>query len=136
VQRIVEQASARHVRVVADVVEPGGRVFCDAERIAQAVGHLGSNAVRYSPEGGEVTIRARVNDGTATLSVVDHGSGISGARRDHIFDRYYHMRQSPRDGTGLGLAIARGLAEAHGGSLTLEATGDAGTTFTLSFPSH
>jgi signal transduction histidine kinase len=133
-QRLVLLASERNVKIVADVIEPARRVFCDAERIAQAIGHLGSNAVRYSPEGGLVTIRARANEGTTSISVIDSGPGISGERRDHVFDRYYHMRRSPRDGTGLGIAIARGLAEAHNGTLALEPTGDQGTTFTLSFP--
>jgi signal transduction histidine kinase len=131
-QRLAESASERKVRVVSDVTEPGRRIFCDAERIVQAIVQLGSNALRYSPEGDVVTLRARVDDGNVAVSVIDHGPGISGERRVHIFDRYYHMRRSPRDGTGLGIAIARGLVEAHGGSISLESD-DKGSTFTLSF---
>jgi len=115
-------------------VEPAYRVSCDAERIAQAIAHLGSNAVRYSPSGQTVTIRGRRAERSVEISILDRGPGIAGDRRDHLFDRYYHMRRSPRDGTGLGIAIACGLVEAHGGSVRLDATGDEGTTLTLAFP--
>jgi signal transduction histidine kinase len=133
-KRLDDYARERNVHVVVDADPPEHRVLCDAERVAQAVGHLGTNAVRYTRDGGIVTVRARIRDGTVAIAVIDQGPGISGARREHLFDRYYHMGQSPRDGTGLGIAIARGLVEAHGGALSLEATGASGSTFTLSFP--
>ena len=135
-KRLVGPAAEQHVRIVCDVVDPEKRVFCDSERIAQAIVHIGSNAVRYTPEGGEVTIRGRTTDGEVAISITDQGPGISGERRAHVFDRYYHMRRSPRDGTGLGIAIARGLLLAHGGDLRLEAKSDRGTTFTLVFPAR
>jgi signal transduction histidine kinase len=141
-KRLSASAAERNVRIVSDVIEPARHVFCDSERIAQAIVHIGSNAVRYTPEGGEVTVRGRFADGTAgdgatvTIAIVDQGPGITGERRDHIFDRYYHMRRSPRDGTGLGIAVARGLLLAHGGELRLDATGEGGSTFTLAFPAR
>jgi signal transduction histidine kinase len=132
--RLSPLATERGVQVVLDVVGPAHRFSCDVERIAQAIAHLGSNAVRYSPPGQTVIIRGRRTERSVEISIVDHGPGITGDRRDHLFERYYHMRRSPRDGTGLGIAIARGIVEAHGGSVRLDSTGNEGTTFTLAFP--
>jgi two-component system sensor histidine kinase KdpD len=133
--RLAARAKERHVSLVQDLPDGALPVHADLERIVQTIVHLGANAIRYAPEGSDVTLRARVDGGAASVSVTDRGPGIAGERREHIFDRHYHLRRTPREGTGLGLAIARGFVEAHRGRLRLDAAGPGGTTFTFTFPS-
>ncbi len=134
--RLSAAAAEKGVRIVCDVLEPGRRIWCDRERIEEAIVQLGTNAVRYTKAPNEVTLRARGDDATASVTVTDHGPGIKADRVAHLFDAEYHMRQLPRDGTGLGLAIAHGLAVAHGGALKLDHTGESGSALTITIPSR
>lgn len=104
----------------------------------QVLGNLLSNAVKFTPEGGEVRLRAvGVNDGDLQIEVSDTGPGIPPDQQTSIFDKYYQIGEAARSaGAGLGLAIAHDVVKAHGGSITVESTVGAGTTFRILLPSQ
>jgi signal transduction histidine kinase len=113
--------------------EPAGKlppVRADAGRIAQVLNNLVSNALRYTPKGGRVSLGASLDpeSGHVLFSVADTGTGIEPGDLPHVFDRFYRSdksRSRGSGGSGLGLAIARQLVEAHGG--TIRAESPAGT---------
>lgn len=111
------------------------RVRGDPDRIAQVVGNLLDNALKYSPPGSPVAVSLTVTGGEACLRVEDGGVGIAPDERDRIFAPFYRTSRT-RDvpGTGLGLHISRRLAEQHGGRLWLEQSRDPGSVFTLALP--
>ena len=111
----------------------------DAARLGQVVVNLVHNAVKFSPDGGEVTIRTGVEDGRVKISVEDHGIGIPRAARDRIFERFYkvdraRLRSEAGGGTGLGLAISRHVVEQHGGRIWVESREGEGSTFAFTLP--
>ena len=111
----------------------------DAARLGQVVVNLVHNAVKFSPDGGEITIRTRLDDGQVVTSVEDHGVGIPRAARDRVFERFYkvdrsRLRPEAGGGTGLGLAIARHVVEQHGGRIWVESREGAGSTFAFALP--
>ena len=107
----------------------------DEELLRQLVLNILQNAVQHTPAGGAVTMTACREAGAIKIRVADTGSGIPAADQDRIFDRFVQLDASRRGaGTGLGLPIARWIAEAHGGSLVLESSSPAGSTFCLTLP--
>jgi two-component system sensor histidine kinase BaeS len=109
----------------------------DPARLRQALGNLVSNAVRYTPRGGEVTIVGRRHTGHVLLEVADTGPGISPEDLTRVFDRFWRAdrsRSRQTGGSGLGLAIARHLVEAHGGSASATSVLGQGSTFRLLLP--
>lgn len=115
----------------------GAPVRGDADRLVQVVTNLLSNAAKFSPQGGDVTITVYPEARIARLSVVDQGPGIPEAFRSRIFSKFAQADSSDtraKGGTGLGLAIARDIAERHGGRLWFESTEGEGATFHLDLP--
>ncbi|HEU4423155.1 MAG TPA: ATP-binding protein [Pilimelia sp.] len=109
----------------------------DPARLRQALGNLVTNAVRYTPPGGEVTVTGRRVDGNIVLEVVDTGAGISAQDVPYVFDRFWRAdrsRSRNTGGSGLGLAITRHIVEAHGGSVSAESILGGGSTFRLVLP--
>jgi signal transduction histidine kinase len=108
----------------------------DRERVMQVASILLDNAVKYTPDGGNVTVRVEEeDDGSVALAVSDTGIGISEEQLPLIFERFYRADPSrSAGGAGLGLSIARQIAEAHGGQLRAESTPGKGSTFTLLLP--
>jgi PAS domain S-box-containing protein len=113
-------------------------VYGDAHRLAQLVTNLLTNAARYTPRGGTITVRTRTEQDWAYLSVRDTGRGIDAAWLERIFDMFFHGRpalERTGGGLGIGLAIARRIAELHGGSLHAVSEGrDKGSEFILRIP--
>jgi signal transduction histidine kinase len=125
-------AQARSISVTTD--GPGGlEVSCDRKRIAQVLTNLLGNAVKFSPAGSSIAVRAEALPNQVRLSVRDHGSGIAPEELGHVFDPFWRGRRAGA-GTGLGLAIARRIVEAHGGKLQVESRLDAGSTFSFTLP--
>ena len=107
----------------------------DLTRIRQAISILLDNAIKYTPQGGEVKVEVRERDGWAELAVSDSGVGISKDRLPLIFERFYRVDEArTRGGAGLGLAIARQIIEAHGGSIKVQSELNKGSTFILQIP--
>ncbi len=117
---------------------PGLILWCDKERILQALGNLISNAIKFTPSGGSIHLRAKAVPGTGDIrfSITDTGPGVPLEARPHIFDRYWHGAQTKRESHGLGLSIAKGIVESHGGQLQLESTSASGSTFCVSLPAE
>lgn len=123
-------------QLVCDIQEPL-LVQLDQERFEKICNNLISNAIKFTPNGGTVTITATTAAGTMKFSVNNTGQGIHPDDMPHIFDRYYQgyrSNQSLEGGTGIGLAIAREFAELMGGSLTIDNRWGEGSTFIVSIP--
>jgi len=106
----------------------------DADRLEQVLRNLVDNAIRYTPEGGTITLSLFQDGGWALLKVADTGIGISPEHLPHIFDRFYRAdkaRSRASGGTGLGLAIVKGIVEQHGGRVTVTSEPGKGSTFTV-----
>jgi two-component system sensor histidine kinase BaeS len=142
---LLEQVAEAHrgaaetagVRLSASSAVPDAEVSLDGTRLRQLVGNLVANALRHTPAGGEVTIRSEPADGELVIAVRDTGSGIAAADLPKVFDRFWradNSRTRSTGGSGLGLAIARKLAEAHGGTITVESAAGRGSTFTVRLP--
>ncbi|MFD8599274.1 sensor histidine kinase [Kitasatospora sp. NPDC059646] len=126
---------------VALAVEPSPaaapEVLADPVRLRQALGNLVSNAVRHTPPGGTVTLRARAADGAVLVEVADTGRGIAAADLPLVFERFWRAdrsRNRQTGGSGLGLAIVRKIAELHGGTVQVASTPGAGSVFTVTLP--
>jgi signal transduction histidine kinase len=112
-------------------------VVCDRARIAQLVDNLVSNAVKFTPEGGRVEMKAVADRTAVSLSVSDTGIGIPPDELPRLFDRFYRASSaisSATPGTGLGLAISQAIAKAHESTITVQSTLAHGTTFRLLLP--
>jgi len=128
---------ANNTKVSIDCVLPKGEVEAtfDRDRVFQAASILLDNAVRYTPEGGNVTVGVREDGDRVALEVSDTGVGIPEDQLPLIFERFYRADPSRSDGgTGLGLSIARQIAESHGSQIRVESTPGKGSTFTLLLP--
>jgi signal transduction histidine kinase len=108
----------------------------DAERLRQVVSNLIDNAVKYSPDGGEVRVTTRAQNGRVEIAVSDRGPGIPPGQQRLIFEKFGRAKpgDKTKPGTGLGLYIARSIAEAHGGGIAVESAPNRGATFTLTLP--
>jgi len=116
-------------------VEVPGEVVCDRDRILQVLSNLIGNAVKFTPERGAITVRAlSPRPGVVELSVSDTGPGVPPENREKMFDAYWQAIGGKRQGVGLGLAIAKGLVEAHGGSIGVRSAEGSGTTVWFTLP--
>ena len=130
-----QSAEERGVTLAVDAGAPLHEVHADRGRVLQVLSNLVGNAIKFTPVGGRVTLRARDDGGKVRLTVSDTGSGIPAEELPHIFDRHWHKQRNARErGTGLGLAIARGLVEAHGGEIWAESEPGRGSDFHFTLP--
>jgi two-component system, OmpR family, sensor kinase len=107
----------------------------DAERLAQVVTNLLTNAIQYNHDGGETRVKLKSENGLAILTVSDNGDGISARDLPHIFERFYRADKSRSSGNaGLGLAISKAIVEAHGGMIEVVSEENVGTIFTVRLP--
>jgi two-component system, NtrC family, sensor histidine kinase KinB len=131
-QEASEKANAKRLRFWSDVDPNLPAVLVDRQRIGYAFANLVSNAIKHSPEGGEIRLRAaRGADHSLVFSVADDGPGIPQAYQARIFERFFRVPGQAKSGAGLGLSIAREIAVAHGGWLSVESAPGQGTTFYL-----
>jgi signal transduction histidine kinase len=127
-----------------DGADPGIVVTTDAARVAQVLGNLISNAIKYTPAGGRVEVvtellNRRADDGAATrlaVHVLDTGPGIPPDMREEIFGEFTRLAPDDRPGAGLGLSIARRIARLLGGDISVTARPGGGSRFTLSLPTQ
>jgi PAS domain S-box-containing protein len=131
-------ALAKAIKLLDGSPENNGlHVSCDHDRVIQLFSNVVGNAVKFTPEGGTVSLRAEPDGAMVRFAVADDGPGISTEELPYVFDRYYQARRRNRDGIGLGLSIARGIVEAHGGRIWVEspsARRGGGTTFFFTLP--
>jgi two-component system, OmpR family, sensor histidine kinase BaeS len=113
-------------------------VFMDPDRMAQALGNILSNAIKFTPHGGDVSIVARYAADRFSVQITDSGPGIPLEERDRIFQPFYRGSQGKRivEGMGLGLSIARDIVAAHAGDIKVSDSPVSGTSFTLEIPAE
>jgi signal transduction histidine kinase len=129
-------AAQRGIRLEVQLEPDLPLVNADRERIAQVLANLVSNALRYTPAGGVITLTAARSGDRVLLRVSDTGSGIEPEHLPYVFKRFYRADDArPANGeSGLGLAIAKSLVEAHGGTIQAESKPGHGATFTVALP--
>jgi signal transduction histidine kinase len=133
-EELSPQAKTAGVDLVCEIPEGLPLAMADAHRVSQVLTNLIGNAIKFTPEGGNVTASAALVDGNEiAVSIADTGVGIPAAHLAHVFDRFW---QGPtgKTGSGLGLAICRGLIERSGGRIWAESTPGVGTTMTFTLP--
>jgi signal transduction histidine kinase len=113
-------------------------IFMDPDRMAQALGNILSNAIKFTPPGGKVSIAASYAAGRLSIEVRDSGPGIPAEEREKIFQPFYRGSQGKRivEGMGLGLSIAREILVAHGGDIQVDGKPGEGSSFTLEIPAE
>jgi signal transduction histidine kinase len=109
--------------------------LCEPERVIQLLSNLLGNAVKFTPDGGQVRVSATRRDPWVHISVSDSGPGIDADQLERLFKRFSHGQRTPGTGTGLGLFIAKGIVDAHGGQITARSSPGTGTTMELTLPS-
>ena len=127
---------AGEANVDLDVPAELPEVLADGDLLERVVANLIQNALRYAPPHSQVRIAGSTHAGRVQLRVIDHGPGIAEADREKVFAPFQRLGDTPHDGegVGLGLAIARGLAEAMGGTVTIDDTPGGGTTLVVELP--
>jgi len=121
-------AAEQGVRLEKDVEPSHLKVRCDRERVMQVFSNLIGNALKFTGQGGSVTVQSGGERDRVVFRVTDTGPGISEEDRAHIFDRYWQAKKG-RESLGLGLAISKAIIESHGGTIWVESTVGVGTTF-------
>src|SRR5579883_267468 len=130
------RALAEKKRQTINLVAPPHQLWaCDPERLREAVDNLVSNAIKYSPVGGNIELAMRLADGDLLISVADEGPGLSPDDVSRLFGRFQRLSARPTGGessTGLGLSIVKRIVELHGGGVSAQSPGPGrGTTFTI-----
>jgi len=132
------EAAARQKGLTWTVDVPSNlpAVMVDPDRMAQAIGNILSNAIKFTPAGGQVSTIVKLSDGQLSIRVADTGLSIPENEREKIFEPFYRGSQGRRivEGMGLGLSIAHDIISAHGGEIKLESTPGTGTAFVLQLP--
>jgi len=133
---IRERAHRRAIALTCEMDDAVGAIRADERKVKQVLLNLLSNALKFTPEGGRIAVRARRVDGAVEVSVADTGVGIAPEDQAAVFEEFRQVGAASRkiEGTGLGLAISRKFMELHGGSLALESAVGTGSTFTFSLP--
>jgi signal transduction histidine kinase len=122
------------LRLVADDIPP---LRGDRGRLAQLLGHLIGNAVKFTDRGGSVEVTARVEGGRVVVEIVDTGAGIPADEQRHLFERFFRSRTTVAraiPGTGIGLSIVKAIVDAHSGRVSIESVEGAGTTVRVELP--
>lgn len=131
------RADQKKLKLRVEYPENLPKIRGDVRRLSEVLQNLLDNAVQYTPEGGQITVRASAEAPWVRIAVADTGIGIPSDQLQRIFERFYRVdaaRSREAGGTGLGLSIARHLAEAHGGRIEVQSEVGRGSTFTLVLP--
>jgi signal transduction histidine kinase len=134
VEHLKIQAEKKGVVLSLDIAEGIAEVNADPLQIGRVLTNLIANAIRHTPPGGAVTLRARQSGNVVILSVEDTGEGIPEEYRKRIFDRFVQVPGTTQGGAGLGLSIAQKIAQAHGGEMSVESQVGKGSTFSFTLP--
>jgi len=131
-----ERASRRGIRLGRAIDDRVGMVRGDERKVKQVLLNLLSNALKFTPEGGRIDVRATRNDGMAEISVADTGVGIAPEDQEAIFEEFRQVGTADKkvEGTGLGLALSRKFIELHGGGIWVKSQSGEGSTFSFTLP--
>jgi signal transduction histidine kinase len=132
-----QKQAGSDVELTIDIMPDDLQIDADPERIQQVITNLVDNALRHSPEGGRVLVRAARSSSDVTIEVVDEGPGIAPFEAARVFERFYRSdaaRSSSDGGSGLGLAIARWIVDLHGGEITVDNQRTRGCRMVIQLP--
>ena len=132
-------AAARAGQQISDRIEPDVTLTGDRSKLGQIIYNLIDNAIKFTPEGGEIRVTLASEGRNAVLTVTDNGIGIPEDDQAHIFDRFYRVdkaRSRATGGTGLGLSIVRQMVQLHGGEITVASAPEKGSVFTVTLPTR
>jgi two-component system phosphate regulon sensor histidine kinase PhoR len=130
-------ADAKHIELKVPADQPAGRVRADHEGLREILDNLIDNAIKYTPDGGTVTVSWQCDNSQCRISVEDTGIGIKSEDLRRVFERFYRVdkaRSRELGGTGLGLAIVKHLAQSFGGKIAVRSEPGKGSTFTVELP--
>ena len=136
VKRLQPLAKKRGQEITMEIADPC-EMFADPGKLAQVCYNIIENAIKYTPDGGKITVRLRRMGRDAVLDISDTGVGIPEEDLAHVFDRFYRVdkaRSRDTGGTGLGLSIVQQIVRLHAGSVTVQSRRGEGTTFTVQLP--
>ncbi len=131
------QVSAEQHTIYLDIQIQNTKIVADQMRIGQVIGSILNNAVKYSPHGGQIILKLQELEGDYLLSISDQGIGISPEYLDHIFERFYRVRNTASrqySGIGLGLYVAKAIIEGHGGRIWVSNNQGIGSIFYFILP--
>lgn len=130
-----EPARAKHLKLITAVGDKLPAAHADGDRLVQALSNLLNNAIKFTAEGGTITVGADADDAEVAFFVRDSGIGIPEDELPQVFNQFWHRHRGSRvRGTGLGLAITKGIVEAHGGQISVDSAPGKGTTFRFTIP--
>ena len=127
-------AQRRGIALISAPPEDDTRVRADAFRVSQVLGNLLGNAIKFTPEKGEVGLSVTRDGNDVVFRVRDTGPGIPQEQIDHLFEQFWQARHNDKRGVGLGLTIAKGIVDAHGGRIWCDSIPGAGSTFSFALP--
>ena len=133
------QAEVKRLLLMIATIEPDTKVFGDAWQLRQALRNLVENAIKYTPDGGTITLSLEQEANMAKIQIKDTGYGIPSSDLPHIFERFYRVRNNGYDqveGNGLGLSIVKTIVEQHSGNISVESEVGKGSCFTFNLPLH
>jgi signal transduction histidine kinase len=137
VQEFQDQANDKKLSLQVEPLDGLPTAYGDPERLRQVLANLVSNAIKYTPNGGRITVRGDTRDGKVILEVEDTGIGIGPDDLPRIFDRFFRAEDEftqAVEGTGVGLSIVKSIVERHGGEVTVESQPGRGSTFRVILP--
>jgi signal transduction histidine kinase len=134
IDRMRTLAEAKRQTLEVDLPSNLPLVAVDAHRVGQVVSNLVGNAIKFTPQEGTIRVSARQRDHKIVVSVADTGPGIPEEHLLKIFDRFWRTPGTKQKGSGLGLSIAKGIVEAHGGTIWAESQSGKGSSFFFTVP--
>ena len=134
VKNLKPQAEKKGVRLTVGSLPEGNILKADKVQIGRVLTNLIANAIRHTPEGGEVRVRAELGENVVTFAVEDTGEGIPEKYRERVFERFVQVPGATQGGAGLGLSIANGIVKAHSGEIKVESEIGKGSIFSFTLP--
>jgi signal transduction histidine kinase len=131
---MASQAEAKGINLASEVPGALPGVLADRAQITRVLVNLLSNALRHTPGGGRISVRATLKENTVAFDVEDTGTGIPKDYIPRIFDRFVQVPGATGGGAGMGLSIAQAIVKAHGGEISAESELGKGSTFTFTLP--
>jgi len=131
------QVSAEEHTILLDIQVQESRIVADKLRVGQVIGNILDNAIRFSPQGRQVRVELKEQDNEYLVSITDQGIGVRPEYIDHIFERFYRVRNTASrqySGIGLGLFVAKAIIEEHGGRIWVSSNQGLGSTFSFTLP--
>jgi len=130
------EADAKHMQLIAEIPDNLPTITADRVLIRQAMENLIHNAIKYTPQAGQVIVRATVEEHVFHFEVEDNGIGIPADKQPYVFEAFYRVKRDTEEvrGTGLGLNLVKTVIESHGGSVYVESTYGEGSRFGFHIP--